>query len=98
MQRGEIIDAATGELSGKEAFLEMLRWKAGNFEILASRHAAAAHDFQHRYESLLMETAQSLDEAAADAHGADASRAGGVFALQRRAVRRRGGERGQNEI
>ena len=36
IQRGEIIDAAMGELVGKEAFLEMLRWRSGSFEILPS--------------------------------------------------------------
>src|ERR1700742_2679625 len=34
IQKGDILDAATGELLGKEAFMEMLRWKAGSFEIL----------------------------------------------------------------
>ena len=45
IQKGEIIDAASGELLGKEAFLEMLRWKAGSFEILPERHAAPADHF-----------------------------------------------------
>ncbi|HEX8311259.1 MAG TPA: response regulator [Chthoniobacteraceae bacterium] len=64
VQRGEIIDAATGEVSGKEAFLEMLRWKAGNFEILPSDIPRPRTIFSS-YESLLMETAQSIDESAA---------------------------------
>lgn len=68
VQRGEIIDAAAGELSGKEAFLEMLRWKTGNFEILPSDIPRPRTIFSS-YESLLMETAQSLDESSA----ADAS-------------------------
>src|SRR6187397_1970952 len=34
--RGDLIDALTGELNGKEALLEMLRWRTGNFEILSS--------------------------------------------------------------
>ena len=64
VQRGEIIDAATSEASGKEALLEMLRWKSGNFEMLASDIPRPRTIFSS-YESLLMETAQSLDEASA---------------------------------
>jgi CheY-like chemotaxis protein len=64
VQRGEIIDAATGDLAGREAFLEMLRWKTGNFEILPSDIPRPRTIFSS-YESLLMETAQTLDEAAA---------------------------------
>ena len=61
IQRGEIIDAASGEASGKEAFLEMLRWKAGSFEILPSDVPRPRTIFSS-YESLLMETAQTIDE------------------------------------
>ncbi len=64
VQRGEIIDAATGEFSGRDAFMELLRWKTGNFEILPSDIPRPRTIFSS-YESLLMETAQSLDEAAA---------------------------------
>lgn len=64
VQRGEIIDAATGELSGREAFLEMLRWKSGNFEILPSDIPRPRTIFSS-YESLLMETAQTIDESSA---------------------------------
>lgn len=63
IQRGEIIDAATGELLGKEAFLEMLRWKAGSFEILPS-DAPRPRTIFSSYENLLMETAQTIDESA----------------------------------
>ncbi len=63
VQRGEIIDAATGDLSGRDAFLEMLRWKTGNFEILPSDTPRPRTIFSS-YESLLMETAQTLDESA----------------------------------
>lgn len=61
IQKGEIIDASTGDLLGKEAFLEMLSWKAGNFEILPSELPRPRTIF-NSYESLLMETAQTLDE------------------------------------
>jgi len=65
IQKGEIIDAATGEMLGKEAFLEMLRWKAGSFEILPSDTPRPRTIFSS-YENLLMETAQTLDESAVD--------------------------------
>jgi CheY-like chemotaxis protein len=78
VQRGEIIDAATSELSGREAFLEMLRWKTGNFEMQPSDIPRPRTIFSS-YESLLMETAQSLDEAIAD----DATNAVGLAAFAR---------------
>src|SRR4029453_7510056 len=68
-QRGEIIDAATSELSGREALLEMLRWKQGNFDLLASDIPRPRTIFSS-YESLLMETAQTIDETQAKAPGA----------------------------
>ncbi len=61
VQRGEIVDAATGDASGRDAFLEMLRWKTGNFEILPSDIPRPRTIFSS-YENLLMETAQSIDE------------------------------------
>jgi CheY-like chemotaxis protein len=70
VQRGDIIDAATGELAGKEALLEMLRWKSGNFEILPHDIPRPRTIFTN-YESLLMETAQLLDESAAPAADVD---------------------------
>jgi hypothetical protein len=60
--KGEIIDATVGDLLGKEAFAEMLSWKAGNFEILPSELPRPRTIFES-YEGLLMETAQTLDEA-----------------------------------
>src|SRR5450432_3105875 len=60
IQRGEIIDAAMGEYLGKEAFLEMLRWKSGSFEILPSDVPRPRTIFSS-YENLLMETAQTID-------------------------------------
>lgn len=71
VQRGEIIDAATQDISGKDAFLEMLRWKSGNFEILPT-DIPRPRTIYSSYESLLMETAQSLDEGAASASELDA--------------------------
>ncbi len=66
IQKGEIIDAATGESLGREAFLEMLRWKAGSFEILPSEIPRPRTIFSS-YENLLMETAQAIDESETEA-------------------------------
>src|SRR5687768_15967227 len=54
VQKGDIIDAVTGELTGKEALIEMLRWKSGNFEILPSDLPRPRTIFTS-YEGLLME-------------------------------------------
>jgi CheY-like chemotaxis protein len=64
VQRGEIIDCATGELAGKEALTEMLRWKSGNFEILP-HDIPRPRTIYTSWESVLMETAQLIDESAA---------------------------------
>lgn len=65
IQKGEIIDAATGEVLGKDAFLEMLSWRAGSFEILPNDVPRPRTIFSS-YENLLMETAQTMDEAKAE--------------------------------
>jgi CheY-like chemotaxis protein len=65
IQKGEIIDAATGEMLGKDAFLEMLSWRAGSFEILPNDVPRPRTIFSS-YENLLMETAQTMDEAKAE--------------------------------
>jgi hypothetical protein len=61
VQKGDIVDAMMGELSGKEAFMEMLSWRAGNFEILPNDMLRPRTIFES-YEGLLMETAQAMDE------------------------------------
>src|SRR3954467_10866418 len=61
IQKGDIVDAMMGELSGKEAFMEMLSWRAGNFEILPNDMLRPRTIFES-YEGLLMETAQAMDE------------------------------------
>lgn len=65
IQKGEIVDSTVEDKSGKEAIVEMLGWKAGNFEVLPYGLPRPRTIFMN-YESLLMETAQSLDELAAD--------------------------------
>jgi CheY-like chemotaxis protein len=62
IQKGEIIDAAVEDKIGKSAIVEMIGWKAGNFEVLPAGLPRPRTIFI-QYESLLMETAQTLDEA-----------------------------------
>jgi len=60
--KGEIIDATVEDKVGKPAIVEMIGWKAGNFEVLPTGLPRPRTIFI-QYESLLMETAQTLDEA-----------------------------------
>ena len=66
LYRGEVTDAAAGDLVGRAALMEMLGWKSGYFEILPPDETRSRTVFDP-YEQLLMETAQSRDEAAAAA-------------------------------
>jgi CheY-like chemotaxis protein len=71
---GEIIDAATQEVSGEKAFHQILSWKTGNFEILPPEptRTRTIHNSVH---GLLLETVQSMDEAGAgETPGEDAAR------------------------
>jgi CheY-like chemotaxis protein len=61
IQKGEIVDSVLEEKSGKPAIVDMLSWKAGNFEILPYG-LPRPRTIHTDYESLLMETAQSMDE------------------------------------
>jgi CheY-like chemotaxis protein len=61
-QNGDIIDAATHDLTGEAAFKVILSWKAGNFEVLPPDTARPRVIF-NSYQGLLLETAQALDEA-----------------------------------
>jgi hypothetical protein len=61
---GEIIDADIGGVAGEEAFRRILAWKTGAFEVLPAEPARKRTIFSS-YQSLLLETAQALDEAKA---------------------------------
>jgi DNA-binding response OmpR family regulator len=63
IQKGEIVDSVLEDRNGKAAIVEMLSWKAGNFEILPYG-LPRPRTITMNYESLLMETAQTLDETA----------------------------------
>ena len=66
---GDVIDAEMQDLRGEEAFKQIFAWKAGNFEILPGddRRPRAIYT---SYESLLLNSAQTLDESNAEEPGA----------------------------
>ncbi len=66
IQKGEIVDALVEDKSGKTAIVELLAWKAGNFEVLPYG-LPRPRTIHLNYESLLMETAQYMDEAEGNA-------------------------------
>jgi hypothetical protein len=69
IQNGEIIDAATAQMTGEEAFKEILSWKSGNFEILPP-DPARPRAIHLSYQGLLLDSAQMLDESSATPAGA----------------------------
>jgi CheY-like chemotaxis protein len=69
IQNGEIVDAATANMTGEEAFKEILSWKSGNFEILPA-DPSRARTINISYQGLLLDTAQALDESKGPAPGA----------------------------
>lgn len=63
MQAGAVIDAEAQELKGEAAFRRLLGWKTGSFEMLAPEpdHPRV---ITVSYQTLLLESAQVMDEAA----------------------------------
>jgi CheY-like chemotaxis protein len=61
IKEGEIIDAATGDFKGDEAFREILSWKTGNFEILPIE-PDHARTIINSSQGLLLDSAQAMDE------------------------------------
>jgi DNA-binding response OmpR family regulator len=61
IQKGDVVDATVGNTTGKAAVLEMLKWHSGNFELLPFGLTRPRTIFES-YDSLLMETAQQMDE------------------------------------
>jgi CheY-like chemotaxis protein len=61
IQEGEVVDAETGEFRGEQAFLKIFSWATGSFE---TQHADPnrARTIFKPYNSLLLESAQALDE------------------------------------
>ena len=70
IQNGELIDAATQDAEGEEAFRRILSWRTGNFEIM-SIDAERPRRIHTSYQGLLLDTAQAIDEAQADSPTAD---------------------------
>src|SRR6266508_4974477 len=65
---GEVIDAATEELTGEQGFQKILSWKTGNFEILPPE-ATRIRTIFNSYQGLLLQSAQALDESEARGGG-----------------------------
>src|ERR1035441_710383 len=63
IQSGELIDAETEGARGEAAFLRILAWKTGAFENLPAE-PSRERTIQKPVNALLLESAQSLDEAA----------------------------------
>ena len=61
-KNGDLIDAATQDLTGEIAFRKILSWNTGNFEILPAEPERKRTIFGS-YQGLLLESAQALDEA-----------------------------------
>jgi len=70
VEGGAIIDAEVQDLTGEEAFKTIFSWKTGHFEHLAGEPNHPRAIFAN-YESLLLDSAQSADEAAAAAPFSD---------------------------
>ena len=62
---GDVIDAEMQDLRGEQAFKHIFAWKAGNFEILPGDERRERSIFSS-YESLLLNSAQTLDESNAE--------------------------------
>ncbi len=61
VQHGEVIDAATLNMGGEDAFKEILSWRNGNFEIVPAEPDHQRVIFTS-YQGLLLDFAQALDE------------------------------------
>jgi CheY-like chemotaxis protein len=61
---GNVIDAEVQDLTGEEAFKQLFAWKTGNFEMQPGDPKRQRTIFGS-YESLLLDSAQSLDESGA---------------------------------
>jgi DNA-binding response OmpR family regulator len=64
MQKGEVVHANTGSLSGEEAFFALMAWNDGSFEIVSCADFPA-RSIQSPLMSLLIEGYRRLDESQA---------------------------------
>jgi hypothetical protein len=71
-ERGEIVHCRTNALRGLEAIFAMLAWQSGRFLEFPTEQATE-HSIDMRWENILMESAQHLDEVSSvespDFHG-----------------------------
>ena len=81
IHNGSVIDAEIQGLRGEEAFKQIFAWRTGNFELLPGEpdHPRTIY---LSYESLLLDSAQALDESAAGTLPDDAATAGIPRVLQ----------------
>jgi CheY-like chemotaxis protein len=77
IQNGDVIDAMTQDATGEDAFKRILSWKTGNFEMLPT-DAERPRKIMTSYQGLLLDTAQAMDEAQADAANPQADGASGT--------------------
>jgi CheY-like chemotaxis protein len=61
IKEGEIIDSSAGDMTGEEAFREILSWKTGNFEILPTE-SDHVRTITNSTQGLLLDSAQAMDE------------------------------------
>lgn len=64
IEGGDVIDAEVQDLSGEEAFKQIFTWKTGHFELMPG-DPKRTRTIYNSYESLLLDSAQTLDETAA---------------------------------
>jgi hypothetical protein len=86
--KGEIIDAAAGDLNAERAFKEILSWKVGSFEMLPPE-PKHPRTITTSSQGLLLDSAQWIDEAAADGEHEPQAEAADISKLAR--ISRTGG-------
>ncbi len=67
---GEVVDAEVADLAGEPAFFELMRWKAGNFEILPAEPGRNRR-IDVSWQALLLDSVQAQDEQAAEVSAYD---------------------------
>jgi CheY-like chemotaxis protein len=70
---GHVVDAEAQGMRGEEAFKRIFAWRAGNFELMPG-NPERERTIYNSYESLLLESAQTMDEAAAEEKPEDKAR------------------------
>ncbi len=79
-QGGDVVDAEVGDLRAEAAFMKIVGWRTGSFEILPSEPSRSRTIFSS-YQGLLLESVQALDEAQAAGMPAGPADGGGVAAV-----------------